>query len=121
MNPVRAGLVEDPLDYPWSSYKAYASGTADDLLDQRFLLGQFSKVLFRARKAFVQFVKSRMGQGKREEFYKAKDQRFLGSEDFVEEVQERLGERGGFIYQLSIPEIVAGVRFRFGNIRGINL
>ena len=54
-------------------------------------------------------MKSRIGQGKREEFYEAKDQRFLGSEEFVEEVQERLGERGVWGYQLSIPEIAAGV------------
>jgi chromosomal replication initiation ATPase DnaA len=109
LNPVRAGQGEDPLDHPWSSYKAYASGTVDDLLDQRALLAQFSKILFRARKEFVHFVKSRMGQGKREDFYKATDQRFLGSEEFLEEVQERLGERDVFRYHLSIPEIVAGV------------
>jgi hypothetical protein len=100
LNPVRAGLGEDPLDYPWSSYKAYASGAVDDLLDQRALLGQFSENPSRARKELVRFVKSRIGQGKREEFYKAKDQRFLGSEEFVEEVQERLGENGsGSKYQ----------------------
>jgi hypothetical protein len=55
-----------------------------------------------------------MGQGKREEFYKGKDQRFLGSKEFVEEVQERLGERGVFRYQLLIPEIGAGVVFELG-------
>jgi len=109
LNPVRASLGEDPLHYPWSSYKAYATGAGDDLLDQQALLGQFSKIPFRARREFVRFVKSRMGRGKREEFYKAKDQRFLGSEEFVEEVQDRLRERDGFRYQLSIPEIVAGV------------
>src|SRR4030043_1182145 len=109
LNPVRAGLGEDPLDYPWSSYKAYASGAADDLVNQGALLAQFSKILFRARREFARFVKSRMGQGKREEFYKAKDQRFLGTEDFVEEVRERLGGGGVFGYQLSIAETVAGV------------
>src|SRR4030042_1804878 len=56
LNPVRAGLGEDPLDYPWSSYKAYASGAVDDLLDQRALLAHFSKIPFRARKEFVRFV-----------------------------------------------------------------
>jgi hypothetical protein len=90
LNPVRPGVGEDPLDYPWRSYKAYASGAVDDLLDQRPLLAQFSKNPFRARKEFVRFVKSRMGQGKRGEFYKGKDHRFLGSEEFVEGVQERL-------------------------------
>ena len=70
--------------------QAYASGAVDDLLDQRPLLAQFYKNPFRARKEFVRFVKSRMGQGKRGEFYKGKDHRFLGSEEFVEGVQERL-------------------------------
>jgi len=109
LNPVRAGLKKDPLDYPWSSYKAYAFGAAEDLVDQRTLLTQFSKKPFKARREFVRFVRSRMGEGKREEFYKAKDQRFLGSEEFVEGVQERLGVRDVFRYQLSIPEMVAGV------------
>jgi len=109
LNPVRAGLGGDPLDYPGSSYKAYASGAIDDLLDQRALLAQFSKTPFRARKEMVRFVKSRIRQGKREEFYKAKDQRFLGSEDFVQELQEKLGERAVWGYQLSIQEIAEGV------------
>jgi putative transposase len=89
LNPVRAGLKKDPSDYPWSSHKAYALGAHDDLLDQQSLLAQFSKRPFRAREEFVRFVRSRMGEGKREEFYKARDQRFLGSEEFVEGVQER--------------------------------
>ena len=96
------------MDYPWRSYKAYASGAGEDLLNQRLLLAQFSKNPFRVRKEFVRIVKSWMGQGKREEFYKGKDQRFFGSKEFAEEVQGRLGERGVFRYQLSIPEIVAG-------------
>ena len=102
------------MEYPWSTYKTYASGAVEDLLDQRPLLAQFSKNPFRARKEFVRFVKSRMGKGKREKICKAKDQRFFGSEEFVEKVQGRLWERDIFRYQLSIPEIVAGVVFELG-------
>lgn len=32
-NPVRAGIVQHPEDYPWSSHRYYAMGTADPLLD----------------------------------------------------------------------------------------
>jgi putative transposase len=32
MNPVRAGIVADPADYRWSSYRANALGIADELL-----------------------------------------------------------------------------------------
>jgi chromosomal replication initiation ATPase DnaA len=59
-----------------------------------------------------------MGPGKREGFYQAKDRRFLGSEGFVEEVQERLGERGIWGYPLSIREIVSGVVFGMGVSEG---
>ena len=32
LNPVRAWMVSDPSDYPWSSYRANAHGRADPLL-----------------------------------------------------------------------------------------
>lgn len=32
-NPVRAGLCEDPADYPYSSARKYFKGLADDLVD----------------------------------------------------------------------------------------
>jgi putative transposase len=31
-NPLRAGMVADPADYPWSSYPAHGEGAADPLL-----------------------------------------------------------------------------------------
>ena len=34
LNPVRAGLVRDPGEYNWSSYRFYALGEADDLTDE---------------------------------------------------------------------------------------
>ncbi len=33
-NPVRAGLVKRPEDHPWSSYRYYALGHADPLIDE---------------------------------------------------------------------------------------
>lgn len=32
LNPVRAGMVERPEDYPWSSYRANAQGADDPLV-----------------------------------------------------------------------------------------
>jgi putative transposase len=32
LNPVRAGMVAHPRDYPWSSYRGNAEGTADPIL-----------------------------------------------------------------------------------------
>lgn len=33
-NPVRAGLVEKPEDYPWSSFKVYAEGHSDCIVNK---------------------------------------------------------------------------------------
>ena len=41
LNPVRAGLVEDPAKYQWSSCKAHLTGEYDILVKNRPLLDLF--------------------------------------------------------------------------------
>ena len=41
LNPVRAGLVEEPWQYPWSSAAAHLAGCADRLVRVRPLLEIF--------------------------------------------------------------------------------
>jgi len=50
---------------------------------------------------------SRIGQGHREDFYELKDQRFLGEEEFVEDVHRTLSEELPSLYHISIEEIVS--------------
>jgi putative transposase len=38
MNPVRAKLVQEPQEWPWSSAKAHISGQKDDFIDSAKLL-----------------------------------------------------------------------------------
>jgi len=52
---------------------------------------------------------SRIAQGHREDFYGLKDQRFLGEEEFVEEVDRSLSEELAFLYHISIEETVSRV------------
>jgi putative transposase len=35
LNPLRAGIVTHPADYPWSSYRYNGLGQPDDFLDYR--------------------------------------------------------------------------------------
>lgn len=41
LNPLKAGLVEELEDYPWSSYNAYVNGEANQLVDSKHLLSYF--------------------------------------------------------------------------------
>lgn len=109
LNPVRAGLVEKPEDYPWSSYSSYLTERKDEMVTRDFLYGQFSDRKAQARRAYARFVQARVGEGRRKDFYELKDQRFLGSEEFVEDINRRLPEKIPFHYRVSLEEIVAGV------------
>ena len=109
LNPVRAGLVDDPMDYRWTSYGAYVRAQEDDLVDTGFVLAQFSRTRSSAIRGYERFVRDRVDQGHRKGFYAVKDQRFLGEDDFVEEVRRGLDEKGPCVYDISIAEIVSEV------------
>jgi len=109
LNALRAGLVEDPITYPWCSYRSYVRERKDDLVARDFLLAQFSGNKNVAMRQYERFVKGRMGQGHREDFYELKDQRFLGEENFVEDVHRQLNEELPFVYDISLGHIVSEV------------
>jgi REP element-mobilizing transposase RayT len=87
LNPLRAGLVAHPADYEWSSHGAYLRSEVSGLVDTRSVLVQFSKRKAEAVGAYRAFMSENLGQGTQEDFYRVTDRRFLGSEEFIEEVE----------------------------------
>ncbi|MDJ0872811.1 MAG: transposase [Gammaproteobacteria bacterium] len=62
LNPVRAGMVSSPGQYPWSSYRANAAGTTDPLLTphERYLaLGRSDE---RRRSAYRDLCRHRLDE-----------------------------------------------------------
>ncbi|USX24401.1 transposase [Oxalobacteraceae bacterium OTU3CINTB1] len=87
LNPVRAKLVADALDWPWSSF-ALTLGTASPptWLDTDFTLKKFGDNPIDATKAYRQFVMD--GAGVTSPLSRARSQLLLGDDDFVERIQE---------------------------------
>ena len=57
LNPVRAGLVDDAVDWPWSSYRASAGlVTAPAFLETRLLPAMLHDDIGRARELYRQLV-----------------------------------------------------------------
>jgi REP element-mobilizing transposase RayT len=57
LNPVRAGIVRDPADWHWCSFRATIGlERAPAFVDVRELLGLFGSEVGRAQEAFRQFV-----------------------------------------------------------------
>ena len=87
LNPVRAGMVTDAADWPWSSYGAVVgTAKAPDWLDTEWLLGQFGDRRRPAVQAYVRFVRAGVGQARPWE--QLRHQLFLGDEAFVERFRD---------------------------------
>ena len=52
-NPLKAGLVQDPADYKWSSYKYYIDEQEQDLVSV-----EMGKGFFESQDGFVEFMRS---------------------------------------------------------------
>ena len=85
LNPVRAGMVVTPQEWPWSSYVA-TSGlrTAPAWLDAAGLLSLFDRNQDAARQAYTRFVAD--GIGGPSPWPQIAGQIFLGSPTFLERV-----------------------------------
>jgi len=59
LNPVRAGMVEEAIDWKWSSHRAMLGKVAPPpFLDVAWTLGQFARKLEQAREEYVAFIEA---------------------------------------------------------------
>jgi putative transposase len=88
LNPVRAGMVTDPVDYPWSSHRAYLGKEEIPWLTTEPTLSQFSARRETARRQFAAFVRGIAPEGRKDELRGGGlgDNRFLGGDAFIETV-----------------------------------
>jgi len=83
LNPVRAGMVQRPDEWKWSSYRGTAGlRKPHPCLTADWVLGQFGKRKWQAQKKYKEFVKA--GIGGERIWKEVKGQSILGKEDFVE-------------------------------------
>ena len=55
-NPVRAGIVKDPADYPWSSYNYYTRGKKDDIVTTEPLFLELGRSVVERGKVYIDYV-----------------------------------------------------------------
>lgn len=93
LNPVRAGMVSDPRGYRWSSHEAYVRGNSTGGIAVEEGLKLWGAQRGQAIKAYQEFVRDGLGAGHQDEYYEVKDQRYLGSDNFVEAVCRSIDEQ----------------------------
>lgn len=99
LNPVRAQIVNDAADWPWSSYRAMI-GQASPLrcLQVDWLLSQFGSGREQAIVRYQHFV--RAGMGLPPVWKKLKNQIFLGEKVFVERLQSQIQAESGNLKEI---------------------
>ena len=86
LNPVRAGIVDDPQQWPWSSYAAMTGEKqAPPWLQTDWILGQFNRNRGQAVMGYVDFI--RAGAGMPSVWERLRGQVYLGSDAFLQRIQ----------------------------------
>jgi putative transposase len=93
LNPIRAGLVRGPGEWPWSSYRATAGeAPAPAWLETAWTLAQFGDAGAAARQRYRDFVGE--GRGLAGPWSALRGQIYLGSEAFVQDALEHAKRPG---------------------------
>lgn len=94
LNPVRAGMVIDPADYPWSSYFHNALGQSGDLVvphPEYLRLGESNEA---RQAAYRELFNHQLSENSIAEIRKATNKAWvLGNDRFKLRIQEQLGRR----------------------------
>ena len=101
LNPVKAGMVERVDQWKWSSYQATVNeAVAPEWLAIDYLLSQFSVQRKTAIRKYKTFVQDGLKRGSI--WSELNNQIYLGDQDFINRVQQNLGENKK---DLQIPKI----------------
>lgn len=109
-NPIRAKLVDDPSAYRWSSHSLYLKGISDGMTAVEEILLRFSDRRKEALRRYSEFIRDGQKEGHRPDYYRVVEQRYLGNDEFLEQVRrERIETEEPHPIQISLNEIALRV------------
>ncbi len=94
LNPVRAGLVAQAQDYPWSSYAYYAGLRSDRLITPHSLYWALGNTPFAREMAYAELVRAGVNQDEQTALTQSALRGWaLGDDGFVAELQKQTVRR----------------------------
>lgn len=94
LNPVRAGIVAHPGDYPWSSYRAHAQGQSDTLIQNHPLYLALGRTDSTRQESYRALFKAQLDSATVNLIREATNKAWaLGSDRFREEIEAALQRR----------------------------
>ena len=86
LNPIRAKLAKSLVAWPWSSYAEIVAQRKPEIISAGDVLGLFGIQRGATVSAFQRFVNDGLSEGHKQEYYRLKDQRILGENEFAEDI-----------------------------------
>lgn len=96
---VEAGLVDDPKDYPWTSYRVYIGLEQSTFLKPGIILGQFGM----GKEVFCRYEDFVMGKDGGPIDWQRTKQKIIGNDDFIKEVAD--SNRFELVDELTKPSL----------------
>ena len=94
LNPVRAGMVASPADYPWSSHAAYVGQRTDPLVTPHPLYWELGNTPFAREAAYGELVHAGIGNEQQRALTDSALRGWaLGEPDYVADLQRRTARR----------------------------
>lgn len=94
LNPVRAGMVAEAADYPWSSHLHYVGRRSDRLITPHPLFWELGNTPFSRDAAYAELVRSGVAQDRQRALTDATFRGWaLGEADYVADLQRRTERR----------------------------
>jgi putative transposase len=94
LNPVRAGMVKEARDYPWSSHGHYVGLRTDKLLTPHPLFWELGNTPFAREAAYAELVRAGITLAQQDALTRSSLSGWaLGSDDFVADLQKRTDRR----------------------------
>jgi putative transposase len=94
LNPVRAGMVKEARDYPWSSHGHYVGVRTDKLLTPHPLFWELGNTPFAREAAYAELVRAGITLAQQDALTRSSLSGWaLGSDDFVADLQKRTDRR----------------------------
>ena len=94
LNPVRAGMVENPSEYPWSSYRCNALGKQDVMVTPHVLYRELGRNPKEREKAYRSLCEAEIDDKTLEEIREATNKAWvLGDDRFKDKIEHFLNRR----------------------------
>jgi len=94
LNPVRAGMLADPAEYPWSSYRHHIGGTPDPLVTDHALYWALGNTPFARERAYRELIEQALAADDIAALNEATDKGWaLGSEHFASALERQTERR----------------------------